>query len=102
MRPAVGSLPRARPPSEKVISMKRLSPVIALAAAALALPAVAHADVTPNSTINRIVGQPLVYGFGGDGGPAIDATLNQPRDTTFGPDGTMYIVDTFNNRVRHI
>jgi len=62
----------------------------------------ASADVTSESTINRIAGHPLAYGFSGDGGPAIDATLNKPRDSEFGPDGSLYLVDTYNDRVRRI
>lgn len=64
--------------------------------------ATALADVTSDSTIHRIAGQPNVYGFGGDGGPALDATLNKPRDSEFGPDGSLYVVDTYNDRVRKI
>lgn len=39
-------------------------------------------------------------GFGGDGGPGTKAELNNPADIDAGPDGVLYIADTFNNRVR--
>ncbi len=41
-------------------------------------------------------------GFSGDGGPAAMATLRGPRDVAFGPDGSLYIVDTDNNCVRRV
>jgi sugar lactone lactonase YvrE len=41
-------------------------------------------------------------GFSGDGGSAVSAAFDQPRSTTVGPDGTVYISDTFNHRVRRV
>jgi sugar lactone lactonase YvrE len=41
-------------------------------------------------------------GFGGDGGPAPQATLNRPRDLELGPDGRLYIADTDNHRIRAV
>lgn len=38
----------------------------------------------------------------GDDGPAIEATLNKPRDLQIGPDGDLYIADTDNNVIRAI
>jgi sugar lactone lactonase YvrE len=38
--------------------------------------------------------------FGGDGGPAIDALLDLPVATAFAPDGSMYIADQANQRIR--
>ena len=37
---------------------------------------------------------------GGDGGPALSAALNNPRDLAFGPDGRLYIADELNHRIR--
>lgn len=39
-------------------------------------------------------------GYGGDGGKATDAKLNNPRKLAFGPDGRLYIADERNHRVR--
>lgn len=41
-------------------------------------------------------------GFSGDGGPAIFAKLNSPNDLVFGKDGSLYIADSGNNRVRRV
>jgi DNA-binding beta-propeller fold protein YncE len=51
------------------------------------------------ATVTTIVGNGMP-GFGGDGGPATDAMLNQPRDIELGPDGRLYIADTDNQRIR--
>jgi sugar lactone lactonase YvrE len=41
-------------------------------------------------------------GFGGDGGPATAARLDEPRTMSFDPAGNMYIADTFNHVVRKV
>jgi sugar lactone lactonase YvrE len=41
-------------------------------------------------------------GFAGDGGPAARAELNNPQDIATGPDGSVYIADTYNGRVRAV
>lgn len=41
-------------------------------------------------------------GFSGDGGPAVDASLDRPEGFDFGPDGNLYIVDSQNNRIRRV
>lgn len=41
-------------------------------------------------------------GYSGDGGPASSASFDQPRAAAIGSDGTVYIADTFNHRVRRV
>ena len=41
-------------------------------------------------------------GDAGDGGPAAQAKLNGPHHLMVGPDGDLYISDTWNNRVRKV
>jgi DNA-binding beta-propeller fold protein YncE len=41
-------------------------------------------------------------GFGGDGGSALTARLNRPRDIEVGGDGRLYVADELNHRIRAI
>ncbi|MBT6907655.1 MAG: hypothetical protein HOA27_26140, partial [Gemmatimonadetes bacterium] len=41
-------------------------------------------------------------GFAGDGGPARDALLSQPPQTAIAPDGSLFVLDQRNQRVRKI
>jgi len=41
-------------------------------------------------------------GLSGDGGPAAKAQFSGPHHLMFGPDGDLYVADTFNNCVRKI
>lgn len=43
-----------------------------------------------------------IAGYTGDGGPALAATFNAPRDIELGPDGRLYVADTDNHVVRAI
>ena len=54
-----------------------------------------------NGTITVIAGNGLA-GFSGDGGPALSASLNRPIDAVMDRDGTLYISDSSNNRIRKV
>ena len=41
-------------------------------------------------------------GFGGDGGPATSAQLNDPEDIALDAAGNLYISDVFNFRIRRV
>ena len=43
-----------------------------------------------------------VIGFAGDGGPAVDALLSMPHNSLADEDGTIYLVDQRNERIRVI
>ena len=57
--------------------------------------------VAADGTLTLIVGAPIV-GFGGDGGPAILASLNVPRGIAVDAAGNVYIADSQNNRIRKV
>jgi trimeric autotransporter adhesin len=42
------------------------------------------------------------YRFSGDGGPAVNATLNSPEDVAVDASGNMYITDSANYRIRKV
>ncbi|PRQ01091.1 NHL repeat protein [Enhygromyxa salina] len=54
-----------------------------------------------SGTIDRFAGTGE-GGAAGDGGPALEAQLNAPRDLEIGPDGDLYFADTDNGKVRAI
>lgn len=66
--------------------------------------------VSPDGKISTVAGngeylgqrQFVGCGFSGDGGPASGAQLCAPIGLTVAPDGTLYIADSLNNRVRAV
>jgi len=52
-------------------------------------------------TISTVAGTGKA-GFSGDGGPATEATMRSPHSIQFGPDGTLYICDIGNHRIRKV
>lgn len=55
-----------------------------------------------SNVITTVAGSSDVYGFGGDGRPAVDSKLSLPYGVVAGRDGNLYIADTGNNRVRRV
>lgn len=58
-------------------------------------------QVGPGGRINTVAGNGQA-GYGGDGGPATSASLNGPIGVAVGPDGSLYIPDSHNNRIRRV
>lgn len=54
-----------------------------------------------DGTITTVAGTGAA-GYNGDGGPAALARLNSPRDVAVSRDGTLYIVDRENRRIRRV
>jgi NHL repeat-containing protein len=57
--------------------------------------------VTPDGTITTVAGNGA-RGFGGDGGPATSAPLDEPFGAVATADGGLLIADTGNNRIRRV
>ncbi len=57
--------------------------------------------VDPRGTLTVLAGTGA-KGFSGDGGPARDATFNGLHNLAIAPDGTIYLADTWNYRIRRI
>ena len=55
------------------------------------------------STVTTVAGiGPAARGYGGDNGPARKAKMDRPHGITIDTDGTLYIGDTNNHRVRRV
>ncbi|MCW5890928.1 MAG: hypothetical protein KIT14_10280 [bacterium] len=57
--------------------------------------------IGPDGVIRTIAGTGTA-GFDGDGGPAIDARFNEPWGIAAAADGSLYVADALNNRIRRI
>ena len=55
-----------------------------------------------SGTVRFVTGAVDKGRFQGDGGPALDATLNFPSATAIDAAGHLYIADTFNHRIRRV
>ncbi len=51
--------------------------------------------------LDRLAGLGIAN-FGGDGGSALEASMNYPFGIAVGRDGRLFIADTFNHRIREI
>jgi uncharacterized protein (TIGR03437 family) len=62
--------------------------------------------VTPGGIITTFAGNgagtPATGAFSGDGGPAVDASLNNPTAVAMDPTGVLYIADQYNQRIRKV
>jgi len=57
--------------------------------------------IAPDGTITTVAGSGQ-QGFSGDGGPALDARLNNPQGVAVDAAGNLYIADNVNGRVRKV
>lgn len=58
--------------------------------------------VGPDGIIRAVAGVRGARGFSGDCGPATSARLNLPTDVAVATDGSLYIADAFNHRIRRV
>src|SRR5437868_8584948 len=57
--------------------------------------------VTPDGLIGTVAGNGI-HGFSGDGGPASAAAIAAPYSVAVGGGNSLFIADTFNNRIREV
>lgn len=75
---------------------------LATAIAAIGAAPAAHALPVSGYTIWGAVGTSAGGGFSGDGGPATDAQFNNVFQMAAGPDGSLYLADSGNKRIRRV
>src|SRR5437762_775339 len=59
------------------------------------------ASLLPAQSLVTIAGTGTA-GFSGDGGPALQAQINNPYGLSIGPDGALYFCEIGNHRVRRL
>ena len=65
--------------------------------------AICQVDKLSESGVQTVIaGEPCTDAFYGDGGPALNAGFAEARDVARGPDGSLYIADASDNRIRKI
>jgi streptogramin lyase len=57
--------------------------------------------IAPDGTITTVAGNGT-KGYSGDGGPALQASLNEPYEVRFDPAGNLYFVERLNHVVRRV
>ncbi|MDA0567811.1 hypothetical protein LG943_26320 [Streptomonospora sp. S1-112] len=99
LRRAVGA---GRPAARGRLGALALAAALAILPAGCALPG---AQARPGA-LDTVAGSGatgwLHGGYSGDAGPATQARLNGPRAIALSADGTLYIADTDNNRIRSV
>jgi len=58
--------------------------------------------ITPAGSVSIFAGNQNCMGYGGDGGPAAQACLSLPQGVAIDQAGNVYIMDTFNYRIRKV
>jgi streptogramin lyase len=64
--------------------------------------AVYQVDRDTAGIIHLFAGTPGTAGSTGDGGPALEALFESPRESVFGPDGVFYVADRTDGAIRSI